>query len=141
MFLERIANLRQLFSLTLLTIGKAFRQAGFAVAGCVCTTGIGISSTGYSNVNNYAVAQTQVQTAGIFAYAAAHFDEIIIDDFFFTDDESAASNASLKARSVTLFPTPANGSTTTIPKPRDSPESANARMPPEHSQEHSEGDA
>ena len=44
-------------------------------------------------------------TAEIFAYAASHFDHVIIDDFFFTDDRSAASEASLASRSVTLYPT------------------------------------
>lgn len=92
----------------------AFESAGLVVVGCVCTSKIGVSSTNYTGVSNYAIAQTQAQTAQIFAYAAAHFDEIIIDDFFFTDDESAASKASLAARKVTLWPTGATPRTTTI---------------------------
>ena len=90
----------------LLTAGRtAFEGAGFEVAGCVCTTKIGVASTGFQSVSNYAAQLTQNLTAAIFAYAAKHFDEVIIDDFFFTDDESEASQASLARRSVPLHAT------------------------------------
>ena len=91
---------------TLLIAGRAaFEGAGFDVAGCVCTTNIGVASTGFHSVSNFAAQWTQKETADIFAYSATHFDELIIDDFFFTDDESAASKASLDSRSVPLYAT------------------------------------
>ena len=59
--------------------------------------------------------ETQQAVAEIFASAARIFDELIIDDFFFTTDASAASNASLASRTVTLYPTNYTNGTAVIP--------------------------
>ena len=93
----------------------AFEAAGIRTAGCVCTTGIGVPSTEYPTVSNYAMRETQQATAEIFASAARIFDELIIDDFFFTTDASAASNASLASRTVTLYPTNYTNGTAVVP--------------------------
>ena len=91
----------------------AFQAVGIRTAGCV-TTGIGVG-TDFPTVSNYAMRETQQAVAEVFAAAARIFDELIIDDFFFTTDASAASNASLASRTVTLYPTNYTNGTAVIP--------------------------
>ena len=45
----------------------AFQAVGIRTAGCVCTTGIGVPSTEYPTVSNYAMRETQQAVAEIFA--------------------------------------------------------------------------
>jgi hypothetical protein len=82
----------------------ALRAAGLVVSGCICTTMIGEQSSTRDRTSNYLAAETQHGLARAFAYAAAHFDELIIDDWLFTTDVSAASNTSLANRQFTLYP-------------------------------------
>jgi len=72
---------------TLCTARDYFRQAGLQVSGCVTTTQLGKPSTGWNIVACYTHRANQERLAGVFAYAAGFFDEIMIDDFFFTDCE------------------------------------------------------
>ena len=91
---------------SLLTQAKAlFERAGIAVHGCVCTTGLGAPSDPYPTVSDYSNRSTQEALSAEFAYAAQHFDDIIIDDFYFTSDESADSEAALAAGTVEIYPT------------------------------------
>lgn len=62
-----------------------FAAEGFEVSGCVTTTGIGKTSTGWKAVSCYTDEDTQKQLQKIFEYTASLFDEIMIDDFLFTD--------------------------------------------------------
>ena len=55
------------------------RHAGVVVHGCVCTTGLGQPSDGWDLVSDYSDRNTQMALASEFAYAAQHFDSIIID--------------------------------------------------------------
>jgi len=61
------------------------RAAGLQVSGCVTTTQIGKKSTGWSGICCLTDVPTQETLGKIFEYAAAMFDEIMIDDFLFTD--------------------------------------------------------
>ena len=79
-----------------------FWQAGFAVSGCVTTTGLGKKSNGYNMVSCYTDQPTQEQLQAIFEYAASLFDEVMIDDFWFTDCTCAACTAARDARTVTI---------------------------------------
>ena len=65
----------------------AFRREGFLVSGCVTTTQVGKTSTGWRIIDCYTNEPTRARLAEIFAYAASMFDEIMIDDFLFTDCE------------------------------------------------------
>jgi len=63
-----------------------FRAAGLIVSGCVTTTKVGKPSTGWKDtIACYTDGATQGKLQAIFEYAAALFDEIMIDDFWFTD--------------------------------------------------------
>lgn len=63
-----------------------FRAEGFEVSGCVTTTRVGKSSTGWKDVACcYTDLTTQSNLQSIFEYTASLFDEIMIDDFWFTD--------------------------------------------------------
>ncbi len=64
---------------------KRFFEAGFEVSGCVTTTGVGKTSTGWRAVSCYTDEATQQRLQEIFEYTASIFDEIMIDDFLFTD--------------------------------------------------------
>lgn len=76
-----------------------FRQAGFAVSGCVTPTGMGVASTGWKVVSNYEAPETRAKCRAVFEYAASLFDEIMIDDFLFTDDTSEMSQKAKGDRS------------------------------------------
>jgi hypothetical protein len=62
-----------------------FKAEGFDVSGCITTTGLGKTSTGYKAVSCYTYTGSQEQLQKTFEYAASMFDEIMIDDFLFTD--------------------------------------------------------
>jgi len=62
-----------------------FLAAGFEVSGCVTTTDVGKSSTGWDIVDCYTDRPTQKHLQEIFEYTASIFDEVMIDDFLFTD--------------------------------------------------------
>jgi hypothetical protein len=66
---------------------KAFLDAGIDVSGCVTTTRVGKSSTGWNIIDCYTNVPTQEHLQEIFEYTASLFDEIMIDDFLFTDCE------------------------------------------------------
>jgi hypothetical protein len=98
-------------SSALLTQARSiFEAAGLTVHGCVCTTGLGQPSDGWSLVSDYLNVSTQMALEAEFTFAAQHFDELIIDDFYFTDDQSQNSLAALNAGSVTIWPTAAEPS-------------------------------
>jgi hypothetical protein len=79
-----------------------FRTAGFEVAGCITTTGLGKRSTGWNVISCYTDLSTQEKLQAIFEYNAALFDEIMIDDFWFTDCTCAACDRARQARRVTV---------------------------------------
>jgi len=80
-----------------------FAAAGLAVSGCVTTTQVGKSSTGWKNtVSCYTDPATQAKVRALFEYAAGLFDEIMIDDFWFTDCTCADCDAARKARTVKI---------------------------------------
>jgi len=84
---------------TLKTARDFFRQAGLRVSGCVTTTGIGKTSSGWHVAVCYTNRKNQERLASIFRFAAGIFDEIMIDDFFFTDcecSECAAAKGSMR---------------------------------------------
>lgn len=62
-----------------------FMEEEFEVSGCVTTTKIGKTSTGWDLISCYTDEDTQDQLQEIFEYTASIFDEIMIDDFLFTD--------------------------------------------------------
>jgi hypothetical protein len=70
---------------TLENARDTFKKEGFEVSGCITTTGIGKLSTGWRGISCYADLPTQENLQKVFEYAAAVFDEIMIDDFLFTD--------------------------------------------------------
>ncbi|WCJ57880.1 hypothetical protein NXS98_09065 [Fontisphaera persica] len=80
-----------------------FRQAGFLVSGCVTPTKIGKLIPGWgNNISCYTDAATQQRAREIYAYAAALFDETMIDDFWFTECTCAECDAARRARVVTI---------------------------------------
>jgi len=64
-----------------------FAEAGFETSGCITPTKVGKDSTGWKGIGCYTDEPTQKRVQEIFEYAAAIFDEIMIDDFWFTDCE------------------------------------------------------
>jgi hypothetical protein len=79
-----------------------FREAGFAVSGCVTTTQVGKRSTGWNVISCYTDRATQDKLQDIFASTAGLFDEIMIDDFWFTDCRCPECDAARKAKTVTI---------------------------------------
>ena len=80
-----------------------FLKEGFEVSGCVTTTKVGKSSTGWKNVIScYTNSATQLKIKTIFEYAASLFDEIMIDDFWFTDCSCSECEAARKAKLVVI---------------------------------------
>jgi hypothetical protein len=77
--------------------------AGLAVSGCVTTTKVGKSSTGWKNtISCYTDPPTQEKLQGIFEFVASIFDEIMIDDFWFTDCACPECEAARRAKTVTI---------------------------------------
>lgn len=64
-----------------------FAEADFETSGCITPTKVGKDSTGWKSIGCYTDEPTQKRVQEIFEYAAAIFDEIMIDDFWFTDCE------------------------------------------------------
>jgi hypothetical protein len=82
---------------------ERFAAAGLAVSGCVTTTVIGKSSTGWRRtISCYTDQPTQAKLQAIFEYAASLFDEIMIDDFWFTDCACPECAAARQARRVAI---------------------------------------
>ena len=81
---------------------QRFTEAGFDVAGCVTTTGVGKPTGGYRPLSCYTDKPTQEKVRSIFEYAAGLFDEIMIDDFWFTDCTCAECDAGRRARTVNV---------------------------------------
>jgi len=80
-----------------------FLAAGLEVSGCVTTTRVGKSSTGWKDtISCYTDQATQEKLQSIFEYAASLFDEIMIDDFWFTDCVCPECDATRKAKTVTI---------------------------------------
>ena len=97
-YIESFRDGYQAEEATLKAARDFFRHAGLAVSGCVTTTGIGKSSTGWQVAACYTHRQNQERLESIFRFTAALFDEIMIDDFFFTDcecSECAAAKGAL----------------------------------------------
>ncbi|MGB9689130.1 hypothetical protein [Thermogutta sp.] len=84
-FIESFRNGYQAPRDLLTTARDTFSQAGFKVSGCVTPTNVGKLSTGWKLISCCTDLKTQDRLAGIFAYTASLFDEIMIDDFLFTD--------------------------------------------------------
>lgn len=80
-----------------------FLKEGLEVSGCITTTRVGKSSTGWKNtISCYTNPATQLKIKAIFEYAANLFDEIMIDDFWFTDCVCPECEAARKAKIVTI---------------------------------------
>ena len=88
---------------TLLHAKERFLAAGLVVSGCVTTTKVGKSSTGWKNtISCYTDPATQEKLQAIFEFAAGLFDEIMIDDFWFTDCTCPECEAARRAKTVTV---------------------------------------
>ncbi len=82
---------------------KQLRAAGLEVSGCVTTTKVGKSSTGWKNtISCYTDPATQDKVENIFRYTAELFDEIMIDDFWFVDCTCPECDAARRAKTVTI---------------------------------------
>jgi len=79
-----------------------FVGSGFDVAGCITTTQLGKSSTGWKTISCYTDQPTQEKLQAIFEYAASLFNEIMIDDFWFTDCACSACETARKEKKVTV---------------------------------------
>ncbi|MHB8521770.1 MAG: hypothetical protein ACYDH9_13555 [Limisphaerales bacterium] len=102
-YLEEFRDGYQAERAVLLHARERFQQAGLDVSGCVTTTAVGKSSTGWKNtISCYTDPATQERLQAIFEYAASLFDEIMIDDFWFTDCVCAECDAARRARTVTV---------------------------------------
>jgi hypothetical protein len=78
-----------------------FRAAGFEVSGCVTTTQVGKSSTGWKNTIACCTdPPTQARIRAIFEFTASLFAEIMIDDFWFTDCACPDCDAARLVRTV-----------------------------------------
>ncbi|MCX8155156.1 MAG: hypothetical protein N3J91_01680 [Verrucomicrobiae bacterium] len=81
----------------------AFQQAGFLVSGCVTPTKIGKLIPGWgNNISCYTDLPTQQRAREIYTYAAALFDETMIDDFWFTECTCAECDTARRAKVVTI---------------------------------------
>lgn len=90
---------------------QQFLAAGFEVSGCVTTTRVGKSSTGWKDtISCYTDLPTQEKLQAVFEFTAGLFDEIMIDDFWFTDCTCPACDAARRSKTVTIgdrkFPVP-----------------------------------
>jgi hypothetical protein len=110
-YIEEFRDGYQAERATILRAKERFEAAGINTAGCITTTRVGKSSTGWKNtISCYTDSLTQDKLKALFEYAAALFDEIMIDDFWFTDCTCAECDAARQARSVnvggTVYPVP-----------------------------------
>jgi hypothetical protein len=78
------------------------RAAGLDVSGCITTTRLGKPSTGWKGIACLTDAANQKRLRAEFEYAAALFDEIMIDDFWFTDCTCPACDAARGAKTVKI---------------------------------------
>ena len=81
---------------------ERFRKEGFEVSGCVTPTQVGKKSNRWSIIACYTDAATQERLGDIMRFAAASFDEIMIDDFWFTDCSCEECDAARASRRVTV---------------------------------------
>jgi hypothetical protein len=82
---------------------ERFLSEGFQVSGCVTTTCVGKSSTGWKElISCYTDQETQMRLQSIFENAAGLFDEIMIDDFWFTDCACPECDAARISKMVTV---------------------------------------
>ncbi len=102
-YIESFRDGYQASAATLEAARDRFRQEGFEVSGCVTTTRVGKPSTGWRGIACYTDRATQERLAEIFAFTAARFDEIMIDDFWFTDCTCPACDAARKVKAVTVL--------------------------------------
>ena len=80
-----------------------FKKEGFEVSGCVTTTKVGKSSTGWKDtISCYTDLPTQERLKSIFEYTAGMFDEIMIDDFWFTDCTCVDCDNARKSKTVKI---------------------------------------
>jgi len=101
-FVETFRSRYQADRNTLAHARDRFREAGFDVSGCVTTTTVGKRSTGWNLISCYTDPPTQQRVKEIFEFAAALFDEIMIDDFWFTDCTCPQCDAARRAKTVTI---------------------------------------
>ena len=102
-YIEEFRDGYQAERATIEKASRAFRAAGFEVSGCITTTHLGKSSTGWKDVACcYTDQSTQEKVQAIFEYAASLFDEIMIDDFWFTDCSCPECDAARQAKTVTV---------------------------------------
>jgi len=88
---------------TLQNAKARFLSAGIDVSGCITTTQVGKSSTGWkSTISCYTDLATQEKAQAIFEFAAGLFDEIMIDDFWFTDCACPQCETARRSRTVTI---------------------------------------
>ncbi len=85
----------------LLNAKEKLQAAGLKVSGCVTTTKVGKSSTGWKDVAScYTDQATQARLQAIFEFTAGLFDEIMIDDFWFTDCTCPECEAARQTKTV-----------------------------------------
>lgn len=102
-YIESFRDGYQASAETLETARDRFRREDFEVSGCVTTTRVGKRSTGWNLISCYTDRPTQERLAQIFAFTAARFDEIMIDDFWFTDCTCPECQSARMARTVTVL--------------------------------------
>ena len=78
------------------------RAAGLEVSGCITTTRLGKSSTGWKGIACFTDQANQERLRGEFEFAAGLFDEIMIDDFWFTDCTCPECDAARRSKTVTV---------------------------------------
>lgn len=78
------------------------RAAGLEVSGCITTTRLGKSSTGWKGIACFTDQANQQGLRSEFEFAAGLFDEIMIDDFWFTDCTCPECNAARRSMTVTI---------------------------------------
>ncbi|MBI2926013.1 MAG: hypothetical protein HYY24_09940 [Verrucomicrobia bacterium] len=102
-YLEEFRDGYQAERAALLHAKERFLNEGFAVSGCITTTQVGKSSTGWKNtISCYTDLATQAKLQGVFEFAAGLFDETLIDDFWFTDCACPECDAARKSKTVTI---------------------------------------
>ena len=113
-YVEEFRDNYQAERATLENAKQRFQAAGIEVSGCVTTTRVGKSSTGWKEVACcYTDKTNQDKLQTIFEYAASLFDEIMIDDFWFTDCACSECDAARAAKKVSIGEKsyPVNGDT------------------------------
>jgi len=102
MYLESIRSGYRADKEVLLAARDFFGSQGIEISTGITTTpgqGFGVPSSANKQFINYQAQKSLEDLKEIFEFMAAHFDEIMIDDFFLTDDESEESREAKGDRS------------------------------------------